>query len=913
MSDISRLTLEIDSNGVVKANGNLDLFKKKSDEAKNSASSLEKQTKNTSRSFEKDLTGSLIGSMTAGSLMADAIKSAGRGLVELTKNALEASGELEMIKANLTTVMGSAELAQATFEELNTFANRTPFSISGITESAIMLKQSGVAARDLIGTLQALGDAAGGSQEKLNRIAINYAQIMSVGKAATIDIKQFAMAGLPIYDALSNALGVNNEELGKMITQGKVTRDVVVKAFQDMTSEGGTFYKGMERGAATLDGKISTLSDTWKNFLASFSETTGLTESAKNAADIVTSALQGQIDAIELNRKYNEVLKKQINPEVTNIGLNANDYAIISQYKINEYKKQIDQLQSEIDYYQPMGLQDSFLTIDYKKQQDDIKSLMSEEEARLALLNETIAAGKQYDDAEAARIAAEKARAEEEKARLAKEAEEWKSILKKVFSLDEVTTGTKAVQDYESNLEDSLNGALAYAQAFGGNVADVYSEYNDKIKKAVQDLLESGLWTPDEKTIVDLIAFQKRIEDILNTKKGFSTDRSSIFGLYGSQDIVLPGLNDTGGKGISAIGNLAEFGSITGFTLDLANDVNETYETGNSLLEKRLTLAEKIENALKEKNWSEYTSLYAQQTGMNSVSGTDVGTFTSAYSETGSFEAAGIQTLIEAFAKVAQDTEGFDEVMNFVTNSFQEFKPVLEELFTSYKPLLDAGAKVAELVALLMQISPQFQLFITVLKIAGAGVYRLTEFIEFITDKLFGPLKDKVESFDSWLDSILGLNDATEKQTDSINEQIEANKKLVDQLESLREQIKEDELYYAKQRTHLNALYANSSESVSDAIIAPGGKIITTHPDDYLIATKNPGSLGGSPTNVFFSVENYAPDVVSVSRSQRTNDDGSTQIIATLKKVVNSGLASGEFDAGLSARDRRLAGRKVST
>ena len=34
---------------------------------------------------------------------------------------------------------------------------------------------------------------------------------------------------------------------------------------------------------------------------------------------------------------------------------------------------------------------------------------------------------------------------------------------------------------------------------------------------------------------------------------------------------------------------------------------------------------------------------------------------------------------------------------------------------------------------------------------------------------------------------------------------------------------------------------------VNDAIISPDGRIITTHPDDYLIATKNPGSLmGGS-------------------------------------------------------------------
>lgn len=43
---------------------------------------------------------------------------------------------------------------------------------------------------------------------------------------------------------------------------------------------------------------------------------------------------------------------------------------------------------------------------------------------------------------------------------------------------------------------------------------------------------------------------------------------------------------------------------------------------------------------------------------------------------------------------------------------------------------------------------------------------------------------------------------------------------------------------------------------VNDAIISPNGNIITTHPDDYLIATKNPGALagGGIVINVYGDV-----------------------------------------------------------
>ena len=37
-------------------------------------------------------------------------------------------------------------------------------------------------------------------------------------------------------------------------------------------------------------------------------------------------------------------------------------------------------------------------------------------------------------------------------------------------------------------------------------------------------------------------------------------------------------------------------------------------------------------------------------------------------------------------------------------------------------------------------------------------------------------------------------------------------------------------------------------KSVGDAIIRPNGDVIETDPADYLIATKNPSSLGGSTT-----------------------------------------------------------------
>ena len=61
-----------------------------------------------------------------------------------------------------------------------------------MTEMAILLKQSGVYASELQNTLEMIGDVSGGNKEKMKRIANNYAQIVSIGKASMLDMRQFA-------------------------------------------------------------------------------------------------------------------------------------------------------------------------------------------------------------------------------------------------------------------------------------------------------------------------------------------------------------------------------------------------------------------------------------------------------------------------------------------------------------------------------------------------------------------------------------------------------------------------------------------------------------------------------------------------------------------------------------------------
>lgn len=184
------------------------------------------------------------------------------GVKKLTTAMLEASGRIESVKAQLEVVSGSDASAESLFGDISDYARKSPFGVEQTSEMAILLKQSGVYASDLMDTLKMIGDTAGGNAEKMKRIANNYAQIVSIGKASMLDMRQFSNAGLPIFAAVSKELGVSQERLRTMISDGKVTSDIIEKVFKNLTGVNGVFENATERGARTLQSRIQKLNDT---------------------------------------------------------------------------------------------------------------------------------------------------------------------------------------------------------------------------------------------------------------------------------------------------------------------------------------------------------------------------------------------------------------------------------------------------------------------------------------------------------------------------------------------------------------------------------------------------------------------------------------------------------------------------
>src|SRR5574344_2880991 len=85
--------------------------------------------------------------------------------------------------------------------------------------------------------------------------------VASLGHLQGQDYHQFMNAGFNPLTQLSSMTGKSMGELTTMMSKGQISFQMVSGAMKSATSEGGKFYKGMEKGALTLSGLWSTAMD----------------------------------------------------------------------------------------------------------------------------------------------------------------------------------------------------------------------------------------------------------------------------------------------------------------------------------------------------------------------------------------------------------------------------------------------------------------------------------------------------------------------------------------------------------------------------------------------------------------------------------------------------------------------------
>ncbi|KAA2242801.1 tape measure protein [Chitinophaga agrisoli] len=205
-------------------------------------------------------------------------------VMSFINQVIEAGSKVENATTGLTTLLkdnaAAVEVVQNTMED----ATKTPFAFESLLAANKALIAANVSASDAREAVLDLANAiaaTGGSDAELEGMIVNLQGIRNVGKATSQDIKQFAVAGINIYEVLHQATGKSIEQIKEM----DISYELLTQSLKKAHDEGGIYAGGLENMANNTSVSISNLED------ATFQLMVRMFNDLKPAIDVILERL----------------------------------------------------------------------------------------------------------------------------------------------------------------------------------------------------------------------------------------------------------------------------------------------------------------------------------------------------------------------------------------------------------------------------------------------------------------------------------------------------------------------------------------------------------------------------------------------------------------------------------------------
>lgn len=186
------------------------------------------------------------------------------GLMSFVKSA----SELQSLRSSFESLTGTVEATNVVMKTLYQYGKETAFDNKSIQATAKMFLANGVAVQDLMGWMRNLGDLAGATGADLQGLALPITQAIGNGKMMTQDWYQIinqGAGGFKKYIIAAMGAGHSIQTFGDDLSKGKVTADVLRKALQMASDEGGMAFQGAIKQSRTFNGRMSNLLETITN------------------------------------------------------------------------------------------------------------------------------------------------------------------------------------------------------------------------------------------------------------------------------------------------------------------------------------------------------------------------------------------------------------------------------------------------------------------------------------------------------------------------------------------------------------------------------------------------------------------------------------------------------------------------
>lgn len=249
-ADVNKTTKEIDNLG------------KESNDSAKQVDNLSKKMGDADGASKKLGDGFTVLKGTMANLASQAISKIVDGFKQLVGGAVDYQKSMEYYTTSFTVMTGSADKAGETVKKLADIGATTPFDMPQLADATSLLMNFGFSADDAVDSMMMLGDISQGNADKLNSIARAYGKMNSAQKVTLEDINMMIDAGFNPLQEISEKTGESMQSLYDRISKGKMSVDEITESMKRSTSEGGKYFQSMDAQSQTLDGRLSTLSDT---------------------------------------------------------------------------------------------------------------------------------------------------------------------------------------------------------------------------------------------------------------------------------------------------------------------------------------------------------------------------------------------------------------------------------------------------------------------------------------------------------------------------------------------------------------------------------------------------------------------------------------------------------------------------
>jgi tape measure domain-containing protein len=156
-------------------------------------------------------------------------------------------------------LLGSSAASKQMVDDIRALDMKTVFGARELGDSAKMMLNYGIAGQSVVPMLARISDIASGDSMKLEGLTRAFGQMAATGRLMGQDLNQMIQNGFNPLEEISRRTGVSMGVLKKQMEAGGISAEMVAKAFESATSQGGRFYGMNDRMSQTTAGQFAKL------------------------------------------------------------------------------------------------------------------------------------------------------------------------------------------------------------------------------------------------------------------------------------------------------------------------------------------------------------------------------------------------------------------------------------------------------------------------------------------------------------------------------------------------------------------------------------------------------------------------------------------------------------------------------